>query len=98
MQNTIPNNKIISNLNKLKIFASTNYWRILNKNADKITKNISASKMPKNSGGFLKIRRIYKIIALFKKSGGFPKSWHFSKNQVDFQNKGTCRKSGGLTV
>jgi hypothetical protein len=48
IQSTIPNNEIISILNKLKIFASTNYWRILNKNADKIHKNISASKMHKN--------------------------------------------------
>ncbi len=28
IQNTIPNNEIIPNLNKLKIFASTNLWRI----------------------------------------------------------------------
>jgi hypothetical protein len=42
--------------------------------------------MHKNSGGFLKIRRIYKILALFQKSGGFPKSWLFYKNQADFQN------------
>jgi hypothetical protein len=47
--NTIPNNEIISNLNKPKTFASTNYWRILNKNGDKVHKNISASKMYKNS-------------------------------------------------
>ncbi len=30
IQNTIPNNEIIPDLNKLKIPASTNYWRILN--------------------------------------------------------------------
>jgi hypothetical protein len=84
MQNTSPNNEIISNLNKLKIFASTNYWRILNKNADKITKNISARKMHKNSGGFLKIRRAYKMLALFQNVGAFPKCWRFSKMLADF--------------
>ncbi len=40
--NTIPNNKIIANLNKPKTFTPANYWRILNKNADKIYKNIGA--------------------------------------------------------
>jgi hypothetical protein len=89
---TVPNNEIIPNLNKLKRSASTNYWRILNKNADKINKNISASKMHKNSGGFLKIRRIYKILVLFQKSGGFTKSWRFSKNQADLQNLGAFPK------
>ncbi len=39
-RNTIPNNEIISNLNKPKTCASTNYWRILNRNADKIHKNM----------------------------------------------------------
>jgi hypothetical protein len=70
----------------------------INKNGDKIHRNTSASKMHKNSGGFLKIRRIYKILALFQKPCGFTKSWLFSKNQADFQNSGACRKSGGLTV
>jgi hypothetical protein len=52
-----------------------------------------------NLGAFPKIRRIYKILALFRKLGGFTKSWRFSKNQAgDFQNSGACRKSGGLTV
>ncbi len=46
IQNTIPN------LNTLKIFASTNHWRILNKNADKRHKNISTSKMHKIQGDF----------------------------------------------
>jgi hypothetical protein len=46
--NTIPINEIISYLNKPKTFASTNYLRILNKYADKIHKNTSASKMYKN--------------------------------------------------
>ena len=50
--NTIPNNEIISNLNKPKTFASTNYWRIINKNADKIHKNISASKNVQKLGGW----------------------------------------------
>jgi hypothetical protein len=50
--NTIPNNEIISNQNKPKAFASTNYWRILNKNADKIHKNISASKNVQKLGGW----------------------------------------------
>jgi hypothetical protein len=58
------------------------------KNADKIHKNISASKMHKNSGRFLKIRRIYKVLALFQKSGGFPKFRLISKIQADFQNSG----------
>ncbi len=37
-KNTIPNNKIIPNLNKPKIFVPANYLRILNKNAEKYTK------------------------------------------------------------
>ncbi len=37
-KNTISNNKIIPNLNKLKIFVPANYLRILNKNAEKHTK------------------------------------------------------------
>ncbi len=48
--------------------------------------------MHENSGGFLKIRRIYKILALFQKSGGFTKSWRFSKNQADLQNLGSFPK------
>ncbi len=38
-----------------------------------------------NLGAFPKIRRIYKILALFQKSGGFTKSWRFSKNQADLK-------------
>jgi hypothetical protein len=48
--------------------------------------------MHKNSGGFLKIRRIYKILALFQKSGGFTRSWRFSKYQEDLQNLGAFPK------
>ncbi len=36
-KHTIPDNKIIPNLNKHKIFVPTNYLRILNKNAEKYT-------------------------------------------------------------
>jgi hypothetical protein len=71
---------------------------LAHKNADKIHKNLSASKMHKNSGGFLKIRRIYKILSLLQKSGGFPKFRRISKIHADFKNTGACRKSGGLTV
>jgi hypothetical protein len=39
-----------------------------------------------------KIRRIYKILALFKKSGGFEKSWSFYKNQADLRNLGAFTK------
>jgi hypothetical protein len=53
-----------------------------------------------------KIRRIYKILALLqksggftkswrssKKSGGFTKSWHFSKSQADLKNIGVLQKN-----
>jgi hypothetical protein len=39
-----------------------------------------------------KIRRIWEILALFKKSGGFAKSWRFSKNQADLRNLGALQK------
>jgi hypothetical protein len=57
-----------------------------------------------------KIKQIYKILALFEKSGGFEKSWRFSENQTDLRNLGAfqkiwriweilalSRKSGGFT-
>jgi hypothetical protein len=31
-------------------------------------------------------------LALFKKSGGFEKSWRFSKNQADLRNLGAFTK------
>jgi hypothetical protein len=34
-----------------------------------------------------KIKRIYKILALFEKSGGFKKSWRFYENQADLINR-----------
>jgi hypothetical protein len=40
-KNTIPNNKIIPNLNKPKIFVPANYLHILNKNAEKYTKTLA---------------------------------------------------------
>jgi hypothetical protein len=46
----------------------------------------------RNLGAFTKIRRIYKILALFRKSGGFEKSWRFYKNQADLQNLGAFQK------
>ncbi len=48
-----------------------------------------------NIGAFQKIRLIYKILALLKKSGGFTKSWRFSKNQADLKILASCRKTGG---
>ncbi len=39
-----------------------------------------------------KIRRIYRILALFKKFGGFEKSWRFTENQADLQNLGALQK------
>jgi hypothetical protein len=42
---------------------------------------------------FQKIRRIYRILALFKKSGGFTESLRFSKNQVDLQNPCALQKN-----
>jgi hypothetical protein len=46
----------------------------------------------RNPCTFRKIRRIYRILALFKKSGGFTESWRFSKNQADLQNACTFQK------
>jgi hypothetical protein len=37
----------------------------------------------RNIGAFTKIRRIYKILALYRKSGGFTKYWRFTENQAD---------------
>ncbi len=39
-----------------------------------------------------KIKRNYKILALFKKSGGFEKYWRFSENQADLENIGAFTK------
>jgi hypothetical protein len=39
-----------------------------------------------------KIKRIYKILALFEKSGGFEKYWRFSENQADLKNIGAFQK------
>jgi hypothetical protein len=46
----------------------------------------------RNLGAFTKIRRIYKILTLFRKSGGFEKSWRFYKNQADLRNLGAFTK------
>jgi hypothetical protein len=40
----------------------------------------------------LKIRRIKKILTLFKNSGGFEKSWRSTENQADLQNLGALQK------
>jgi hypothetical protein len=40
-----------------------------------------------------KIKRIYKILALFRKSGVFEKYWRFSKNQADLQYHGALQKN-----
>jgi hypothetical protein len=37
----------------------------------------------RNLGAFQKIRRIYRILALLQKLGGFTKSWRFTEKQVD---------------
>jgi hypothetical protein len=39
-----------------------------------------------------KIKRIYKILALFEKSGGFEKYWRFPENQADLRNNGVSQK------
>ncbi len=41
-----------------------------------------------------KIKRIHKILALFRKSGGFENYWCFSKNQADLENIGAFQKVG----
>jgi hypothetical protein len=38
------------------------------------------------------IKRVYKNLALLKKSGRFEKSWRFYKNQADLQNLGAFQK------
>jgi hypothetical protein len=43
-----------------------------------------------------KIKQIYKILGLFKKSVGFEKSWCFSKKHADLRNLGAFQKSGGF--
>jgi hypothetical protein len=40
-----------------------------------------------------KIKRIYKIFALFRKLGGFEKYWRFPENQADLQNIGALQKN-----
>jgi hypothetical protein len=47
-----------------------------------------------NIGPFKKIRRIWKILALLQKSGGFGKYWRFSEKQADLQNVGAMQKTG----
>jgi hypothetical protein len=37
----------------------------------------------RNIGAFQKIRRIYKILALYRKSGGFEKDWRLTEKQAD---------------
>jgi hypothetical protein len=64
----------------------------------------------RNIGAFTKLRRIWEILALLQKSGGFKKYWCFSKNQADLRNTGAfwkirpiwdllalLQKSGGFT-
>jgi hypothetical protein len=46
----------------------------------------------RNLGALQKIRRIYRILALFKKSGRFEKSWRFTKNQADDRILGALQK------
>ncbi len=50
--NTIPYNEIISNLNKPKTFVSTNYWRILNKIAEKNTQKYKRQQNVQKLGGW----------------------------------------------
>jgi hypothetical protein len=40
-----------------------------------------------------KIKQIYKILALFEKSGGFEKYWRFYKEQADLENIGAFQKN-----
>ena len=51
----------------------------------------------RNLGAFTKIRRIYRILALFKKSGGSKKSWHFTKIRQIYRILALFKKSGGFT-
>jgi hypothetical protein len=53
--------------------------------------------MHKNSGGFPKIRRIYKILALFQKSGGFTNLGAFPKIRRIYKVLALFQKSGGFT-
>ncbi len=46
----------------------------------------------RNPCAFQKIRRIYRILALFQKSGGFTKTRRFTENQADLQNLGALQK------
>jgi hypothetical protein len=50
-KHTIPNNKIIPNLNKPKIFVPTNYLHILNKNTDKNTQKYKRQQNVQKLGG-----------------------------------------------
>jgi hypothetical protein len=80
----------------------------------KLSKFINSLRFSKNQadlrnvGVLQKFRRIWKMLALLQKSGGFEKYWHFYKNQADLENIGashknrriykmlaSCRKIGG---
>jgi hypothetical protein len=47
----------------------------------------------RNPCALQKIRRIYRILAFYKKSGGFTESLRFTKNQVDLQNPCALQKN-----
>jgi hypothetical protein len=47
----------------------------------------------RNLGALQKIRRIYKILALYRKTGGFEKSWRFTEKQADLRNLGALQKN-----
>jgi hypothetical protein len=79
----------------------------ISKKSGGFTKSWSFSKNQadlQNLGAFPKMRRIYKILALFQKSGrfkilalfrkpgGFEKYWRFSENQADLKNIGALTK------
>ncbi len=75
------------------------YWRILNnKNAEIITENTYKYLQPGKLSEFTKFLRFsknqvdFRILALYRNSGGFEKYWCFSENQADLQNIGALQK------
>jgi hypothetical protein len=86
------------NLKNLKTFAPANYWRIPNKNADKIYKNIGASKYIQKHWRIQKPWRMQKHCAS-KNLGGFKnigasKNLDRCKNIGASKNLGACKNIG----
>jgi hypothetical protein len=47
----------------------------------------------RNPCSFQKIRRIYRIFAIFQKSGGYEKFWRSTETQADLRNLGALHKN-----